>query len=354
MLKLPTKNYQIELGLIEESSFEILLKKYVGKTKVIIVDENTNEHCLPRLISHFDDLSNAEVIVLPIGEETKQLEIAAGVWEALSEYNVSRYDLIINLGGGVITDFGGFVASCYKRGIDYVNIPTSLLAMVDASVGGKTGVNLGIYKNQIGLFSEPVAVFIDSTFIHSLPAKEVKNGFAEMLKHGILISEEEFDKVLFGLKDLKVTTDSLLTSINCKKEIVERDFYEYGDRKLLNLGHTVGHAIEGVFIKGDKFPHGICVAYGLMVEAMISFQMNILSPNSANKLIESIREYYPFPSFTDSQIDNICSLLLNDKKNKDGKILSCLIKDFGNCLYDQVITEVQVRNAIKAITDSSY
>lgn len=353
MLHLSIDKYQIEFGLIEDSSFGNLLQKFEGRNKVIIVDENTNACCLPRLIGQFDALCNAEIIVLPVGEETKDIEIATSVWDALSDYSVSRHDLIINLGGGVITDFGGFVASCYKRGVAFVNIPTSLLAMVDASIGGKTGINLGKFKNQIGVFANPHVVYIDPTFLETLPNEELRSGFAEMLKHGILISEEEFDRVLTFLKQGKVDSELLLSSINCKKEIVERDFRETGDRKLLNLGHTFGHAIEGVFIEQSSFKHGDCVAFGIMVESIISNQIGELTDAVCTKIVESLMMYYPFPKLSSDDLAKVVALLHNDKKNKDGKILSCLIKDFGKCVYDQEVTEEQVKRAVHKIVNSS-
>ena len=185
-------DYKLEIGSLEESSFSQFLESYVNRKKVIIVDDNTHEHCLPYLITTFQELSDAEVILLPEGEENKQMSIAYSVWEALTDYTVSRNDLVINLGGGMITDLGGFIASCYKRGCDFINIPTSLLGMVDASIGGKTGINLGHFKNQIGVFSNPKAVYIDPIFLTTLPDEEMKSGYAEMLKHGLISNKNLF------------------------------------------------------------------------------------------------------------------------------------------------------------------
>ena len=346
-----TNSYSIEIGTIEESTLSDFLNDYRDNKKVVIVDENTNECCLPRLIAHFSELSNAEIIVLPTGEDNKAIEIAVSVWDALTEYQVGRYDLIINVGGGVITDMGGFIASCYKRGVDFINIPTSLLAMVDASIGGKTGVNLGQYKNQIGVFSNPKHVFIDTSFLTTLPAIEIKSGLAEMIKHGLLTSRELFDEIIDDLGKKNVDDGLLLKSIECKKQIVERDYLESGERKLLNLGHTIGHAIEGVFIHDDKFTHGYCVALGLMVEAKISNSKNLLSDANFKHISERLLEYYPFPEFESNRVDQICSLLVNDKKNKEDKILSCLIKDFGDCIYDQEITKDEVKAAFKSLIE---
>ena len=179
MKYIQSNNCKLEVGSIEKSSFNSILKEtYTSSKCVIIVDENTKENCLEYLITSFEPLHGAEVIVLPVGEENKDLEIAVNVWEALTEYGITRYDLIINLGGGLVTDMGGFIASCYKRGCDYINIPTTLLGMVDASLGGKTGLNLGPYKNKIGVFSEPKVVYIYPIFLRTLPDVELRSGFA--------------------------------------------------------------------------------------------------------------------------------------------------------------------------------
>src|SRR5690554_5038618 len=183
--QIASKYNKVEVGKIENSSFNTLLTtKYRKSKKIVIVDENTEEKCWPFILTSFGSLKDAEVVVLPSGEDNKAMEICFQVWEALTSYNIQRNDLIINIGGGVVTDMGGFIASVFKRGLDFINIPTTLLAMVDASVGGKTGVNLGIHKNQLGVFSMPELTICDSSFLHTLEAREVLAGKAEMIKHG--------------------------------------------------------------------------------------------------------------------------------------------------------------------------
>ena len=260
-----SNNCKLEVGSIEESSFKLTLEENYASSKcVIIVDENTQKHCLEYLITSFEILHNAEIIVLPPGEENKELAIAVGVWEALTEYGITRYDVIVNLGGGLVTDMGGFIASCYKRGCDYVNIPTTLLAMVDASLGGKTGLNLGHFKNQIGVFSDPKAVYIDPNFLRTLPSNELHSGFAEMLKHGLIHSEALFDMVIDAMKSVdQIDLELLVASIQVKNEVIKRDPNENGLRKILNFGHTIGHAIEGYFLNSNSYTHGHCVAIGL-------------------------------------------------------------------------------------------
>lgn len=350
MNSLKSSLHILEVGSLIDSSFSKLLANYQGAKKIIIVDENTYEFCLSSLVTNFEELAQAEVIQLPCGEESKQIEFAANVWDALTEYNITRYDLIINLGGGVITDLGGFIASCYKRGVDYLNIPTSLLGMVDASVGGKTGINLGAFKNQIGVFSNPKAVYIDPSFLTTLPEVELLGGYAEMIKHGIIDSLGLFNRVMDQMKDLtKIDVQLLSDCIQVKNGVVERDPTEKGERKLLNFGHTAGHAIEGYFIEDKNYNHGFCVALGMLVESKISLDREILELKDYRSIYDSITEHYKLPSFSNDEISKMCDLLVNDKKNKKGKILSCLVKGIGDCIYDQEVDEIEFSNAIKEL-----
>lgn len=349
-------NYNVEIGPIEESSFsKVLEDKYGQSKKVIIVDENTHEHCLSKLITNFDSLSEAEVIVLPFGEENKQIEIAYNVWEALTEYGITRYDVIINLGGGMMTDMGGFIASCYKRGIDFINIPTSLLGMVDASIGGKTGVNLGAYKNQIGVFSDPVALYIDTSFLSTLPENELLSGYAEMLKHGLIKSEKLFNQVSQQLNEpWNISEDLLCDCIAVKNEVVLEDAKEKGVRKILNFGHTVGHIIEGYFLEDAHYSHGFCVAIGMVVEANISYAKGLIGAADYENISRIIGESYSLPSFSETEIDGMIALVENDKKNKDGKILCCLLKGIGECIFDQKITKDEIKQAFFDVLDTNH
>ena len=239
----------IEIGSIIESSFgKLLEEKYSNARKIILVDENTHDHCLEYLITSYSVLEEAEVMLLPVGEENKVMEVCFQVWEAFSEYKIVRSDVVINLGGGVVTDMGGFIASIYKRGLDFIHIPTSLLGMVDASIGGKTGIDLGSYKNQLGVFRDPVAVYIDPSFLQTLPGIELVSGYAEMIKH-TLIADKEHWKLLHQLDPIRLLqtnhyTEMIERSVEIKAGIVNNDPVEKGRRKILNFGHTIGHAIE--------------------------------------------------------------------------------------------------------------
>lgn len=340
MKYIEAQNYKLEIGsLIDSSLSEVLAKSYSTSKKVIIVDENTKENCIDALITNFEDLTEAEVIVLPVGEENKQLFIAQNVWEALTEYGIGRHDLIINLGGGVITDMGGFIASCYKRGCDFINIPTSLLAMVDASLGGKTGVNLGYYKNQIGVFSNPVALYIDPSFLETLPDDEYLSGYAEMIKHGLISDAQLFTDVIACMNgDFEFNEALLIRSIEVKNQVVLEDPNEKGVRKILNFGHTIGHVIEG-FYMDDELSHGHSVAIGMVMEAYISLRKNKLKEEDYLLIENSILGFYGIPKFSDEDIQEMIEMLQNDKKNSNGEIKCCLLSEIGVCSYDHVISE---------------
>lgn len=336
-------SYAIEIGRLEDSGFEDLLKgKYKQSKKIILVDENTQKHCLEYLLTSFSALKNAEIIELPVGEENKVLEICTQVWETLSEYQISRHDLIINLGGGVVTDLGGFVASIYKRGIDFINIPTSLLAMVDASVGGKTGVDLGPYKNQLGLFSNPAALYVDTGFLKSLPEKELLSGFAEMLKHALIKDKHYWNQL--KNKDLStIDVDDIYHSIELKNEIVQLDPFEKNERKKLNFGHTVGHALEGFLLGTDKqIRHGHAVAIGMLCEAHLSLKKGLLSEQEYEEIAETLKEKYPKISIKESDYPALLNLMKNDKKNQENKIKCVLLKAIGQAEIDVEITEAEI------------
>lgn len=335
---------KIEYGFLLESSFgELLRTKYSKSKKIILVDDNTHEFCLPYLIGVFDELSEAEIILLPEGEETKSVEIAFNVWQTLTEYEVSRKDLIINLGGGVVTDFGGFIAATYKRGIDFINIPTSLLGMVDAAIGGKTGLNLGPYKNQIGSFCQPQMVYIDASFLETLHQDELHSGQAEMLKHGLLDGKSLFEEAV-DLDIDHITIEVLARFSAIKSQIVQRDEFESGERKKLNLGHTVGHALEGAFI--GEMSHGHAVAIGLLVEAYISISKTGLPLNQFVTIDKAIRKLYNIPKLDNQQKALLLNLLSNDKKNFDGEIKCVLLNKIGQAEIDVTVSVDEIKKAI--------
>ena len=343
-------DYTIEVGSLVESSFaNLLIEKYADSKKVILVDENTHEECLEYLLTSFDGLEEAEVMLLPAGEENKVMEVCFQVWEALSEYGVGRRDLIINLGGGVVTDMGGFIASIYKRGVDFINIPTSLLGMVDASVGGKTGIDMGIYKNQLGVFANPQRVFIDLGFLHTLPSEELSNGYAEMLKHGLIASETHFENLKnINPAQAEWSTELIIESIEIKNQLVLADPFEKNVRKKLNFGHTFGHAFEGMTM-GEENPlaHGHAVALGMLAEAFISKERDLIKDIEFVEIEKIIRQHFEMRSFSEEIVSPLFELMQNDKKNFNQKIKCVLLSRIGQSEIDQEILESDVLNVIQ-------
>ena len=339
MRHIETNGYTIEIGsLLESSLHQLLRENYSTSKKIILVDENTHKYCLSHLITNFEELNDAEVIQIPAGEHSKQMTLAVNIWEAFTEYGISRHDLIINLGGGVVSDLGGFVASCFKRGLNFINIPTSLLSMVDASIGGKTGINLGHYKNQIGVFSNPIGLFIDPVFLDTLPEDEIINGYAEMLKHGVISSVELYNRVQNSIEDGGLDHELLQSVIEVKNDIIKEDPLEKGKRKILNFGHTVGHVIEGCLIEGESISHGHAVGIGMVMEAYLSKKIIGLSSEKYEILESFLLDLYPIPKLSDEDIKEMITLLNNDKKNKEGSILCCLISKIGECTFDNKVS----------------
>ncbi len=288
----------------------------------ILVDENTHEYCLPVLLGNMETDLGFEILEIEAGEEMKNIQTANQLWEILTEMQADRKALVINLGGGVITDMGGFVASTYKRGIKFINIPTTLLSMCDASIGGKTGIDLMHYKNMVGTFAFPEQIFIYPKFLETLPFKELRSGFAEMLKHGLIADKTHWDQ-LIQIHKLEVETvvPHIQISMNIKQDVVEKDFHESNIRKTLNFGHTIGHAVESLCLQQENpILHGEAVAMGMIAEAHLAYLENLISEEDAKMIIENIQRYYPYLDISDFKDEDITALLLNDKKNADSKI----------------------------------
>jgi 3-dehydroquinate synthase len=338
-----SENNNVEVGSVLESQLNDLLNGQFGRAKkIVFVDENTHENCWPYLLTNFEALKEAEVIVLPTGEENKTMEVCFQVWQALSEYKIKRSDLIINLGGGVVTDMGGFIASIYKRGLAFINIPTTLLAMVDAAVGGKTGVNLLPWKNQLGTFTLPAFTFCDPIFLATLPDKEVESGKAEMIKHGLIADAALYNEL--KQKDTFTTTKSIFSAIQIKARIVDLDPKESGERKKLNFGHTVGHAIEGLCHQEHiDVTHGECVAWGMIVESRLSGMMGLLNSQEVENIVSSLISRYGTPPLERKAIDALIELMYQDKKNNSEQLNCTLLTAIGNAKIDGQIEEGQMR-----------
>ncbi len=352
-LKNDKGNSIIEFGSITDSSFDKLLNSSYSHSKIVImVDENTHEYCLEYLITSFEVLKEAEVMLLPAGEQNKVMEVCFQVWEAMSEYQIGRKDLVVNLGGGVVTDMGGFIASVFKRGVDFINIPTSLLGMVDASIGGKTGIDIGSYKNQLGTITQPVAVFIDPLFLSTLPQEEILNGYSEMLKHTLITNKNKFIELtnIGGFEDL-LKIDLIEQSVKIKNEIVLLDPFEKGIRKVLNFGHTIGHAIEGYMLSIDPIPHGLAVAAGMLVESYISYKRGILAKEEFVLIEQEILSRFPKIEIQKNALKEIIQLCFQDKKNEANKVSCTLINGIGNPLFDQFLMINDIENGLKYYRD---
>lgn len=316
----------------------------------ILVDTNTHDYCLPKFLEQLESGDIVvEVMEMPNGEDHKTIDICTGVWEALSDYNADRKSILINLGGGVVTDLGGFVASTYMRGITYINIPTSLLAMVDASVGGKTGVDLGALKNQIGVINEGEMVGVDTSFLDTLPQNEMVSGFAEMLKHG-LIYDKNYWNTLTHLEKLDLSDlDQLIyDSIVIKNKVVTEDPKEQGLRKILNFGHTLGHAIESYFLENaDKTPllHGEAIAIGMLLETYLSTKICGLSNVELQIINEGILKTFSKVEITKNDQKIIIDLLQHDKKNSHGVVKFVLLEAIGKPKIDCVVSNELILEA---------
>ncbi|MBO9691207.1 3-dehydroquinate synthase [Chryseobacterium sp.] len=327
---------------------EFLHQKKFSKI-FILVDENTHEYCLPILLGNMETDLGFEILEIEAGEEMKNIQTANQLWEILTEMQADRKALVINLGGGVITDMGGFVASTYKRGIQFINIPTTLLSMCDASIGGKTGIDLMHYKNMVGTFAFPEQIFIFPKFLETLPFKELRSGFAEMLKHGLIADKNHWDQ-LIQIRKLEVETviPHIQASMNIKQNVVDQDFHEQNIRKTLNFGHTIGHAVESLCLQqGNPILHGEAVAMGMIAEAHLAYLESLISEDDSKIIIENIQKYYPYLDISDFKDEDITALLLNDKKNTDSKINFSLLSGIGSCTYDHQCSQ---KNIIESIT----
>lgn len=331
------------------SALNTFLEKLQPSKIYFLVDENTHEYCLPILLGNLETTLPFEIIEIEAGEDLKTIETATQLWEILSEFQADRKSVIINLGGGVITDLGGFIASTYKRGIKFINIPTTLLGMCDASIGGKTGIDHAFLKNIIGTFAEPEQIFVYHEFLKTLPFEELRSGFAEMLKHGLIQDEKHWND-LISIEKLTPENISpfIETSMKIKEKVVLADFKEQHVRKTLNFGHTIGHALESLFLKAEKpIPHGEAVALGMMCETHLAFLNHLISRETSIMIIENLQKFYPYVCILDFTVDEILTIMKNDKKNSDGNINFSLLTGLGECNFDFSVSEEQIIESLQ-------
>tara|TARA_R110002050_G_scaffold296426_1_gene456421 strand:- start:75392 stop:76459 length:1068 start_codon:yes stop_codon:yes gene_type:complete len=349
------KDCKIHFNKACYSSLNKHLKENNFSKIFILVDENTHQYCLPSFLEKLETTIDIEIIEIESGEVNKNIDTCVGVWNTLSDLNADRKSLLINIGGGVITDLGGFVACTFKRGIAYINIPTTLLSMVDASVGGKTGVDLGHLKNQIGVISNPNLVLIDTNYLDTLPQNQMKSGLAEMLKHGLIRDETYWNKFQdlskLSLNDLD---ELIYESVVIKKNVVENDPFEDNLRKTLNFGHTLGHAIESYFLSNSNkttLLHGEAIIIGMILASYISTELVSFPKETTNKIKELFINYYGKIEISKNDYAPIIELLKYDKKNNHGNINFVLLESIGNPKIDCLVDDEIIIDAFKFYAD---
>ena len=323
----------------------------------ILCDENTNRHCLPLIEANLPPIGGREgVLILSSGDTNKTLDSVTRVWQSLVEGKATRHYILVNLGGGMVTDLGGFAASTFKRGIRFINIPTTLLAMVDASVGGKTGINFGGFKNEIGVFRDAEQVIIDTHFLQTLDRENILSGYAEMLKHALLSTTAEWAELLnYNIiePDLELLSNLLSKNLKVKEHIVREDPTEQGLRKALNLGHTIGHALES-FAMGQGAPvlHGYAVAWGLICELYLSAIKLGFPSDKLRQTASFIRQHYGMPAIECKHYDRLLALMTHDKKNVGDTINFTLLADIGDIRLNQTAPRDEIFEALDFLREA--
>lgn len=331
-----TTNISRELNtLLSEKSYSQI---------AVLVDENTKLHCLPIVKK---TVSDALVIQIKSGEQNKTVETCTFIWDQLTITSFDRKSVLINLGGGVIGDMGGFCAATYKRGIDFINIPTTLLSQVDASVGGKLGIDFNGFKNHIGLFKNPNAILVYADFLKTLPVREIKSGYAEILKHALISSKEQWE--IIKLKSVEeIDIQSIVRdSVNIKESVVKEDPLESGKRKILNFGHTVGHALESNLLgTPDHLLHGEAVAIGIICESYIAHKKDLLTMTELEEIIKTVNRNYNTAAIDKGSFEAILQLVHQDKKNAQEKVLMALPHGIGNAQWDVEVTPMEIEASL--------
>ncbi|MEM1121256.1 MAG: 3-dehydroquinate synthase [Bacteroidota bacterium] len=342
MQQLNLANYSIFIGHIFPALEAFLAQKNYARI-VLIDDENTHRHCLPILEKHIDS-SDFLIITVPEGELNKNIQTTQLIWKTMMDNGVGRRDLCINLGGGVIGDMGGFAASTYKRGIDFIQIPTTLLSQVDASIGGKLGIDFNEVKNSVGVFEDPKAVFVDPIFHATLPKGELRSGFAEIVKHSLIDNPTQWERIR-QIDDLASVAwvDFLTPSLKIKQRIVEIDPFEAGLRKALNFGHTIGHAIESDLLEtADRLLHGEAIAIGMICESYIAHKVSGLSVSQLQEITDFFVKIYGKINLDRISYPKLIHLMRKDKKNEKDEINFTLLEFPGKAIINQTCSEALI------------
>ena len=308
----------------------------------ILVDDNTDKFCLD-IFKEKSGVKRFNKIIIKSGEENKNIESCLLIWDKLNEFNADRKSLLINLGGGVLSDIGGFCASTYLRGISFINIPTTLLGMVDAAHGGKTGIDFKLLKNQIGVFKDPLEVILDSDYLKTLSKDEFINGYAEVFKHSLLTDNPDLDFNSLIKKDFYKDVDFIISKYSdIKNEVVKSDKFESNNRKILNLGHTIGHAIESYSFMSNsinELKHGEAIIVGLITELYISHKQLSFPLSDLENIKTELLKHYKVISFSDNDVNQIYDLMIFDKKNEGSRINFVLLEAIGRPVVDKEINK---------------
>jgi 3-dehydroquinate synthase len=338
-------NQSVIIAPIQESLRRFISSASYSKV-FVIADNNTKKHCYPLLKSA---LPAHKIVTVPGGEPHKILATCETIWEAMTAEELDRHAVVINIGGGVIGDMGGFCAAVYKRGIDFIQIPTTLLSQVDASVGGKLGIDFQGFKNHLGVFQIPQSVLIDPVFLKTLPEREIRSGFAEIIKHCLIADGEKWEEISRIDFEDQNWADLIGHSVKIKQHVVDQDPTEKGLRKILNFGHTLGHAVETHFLgktAGQRLFHGEAIAVGMIMEGYLSFKRGMINAETLSKIEEFIFATYGRIQIAAEDIDAILSMTRQDKKNKGRQIRFSLLTGAGSCSYDIVVSVSEMRKAI--------
>jgi len=347
MTQLELPNYLIYVGSFQDH-LKNLLEERAYTRIYVLVDENTKAACLPLLLSGILPIRPL-IIEIPSGELNKNIETCTRIWQELMADGADRKSLVLNLGGGVIGDMGGFCASTFKRGMDFIQIPTTLLSQVDASIGGKLGIDFAQVKNSIGLFKDPQAVFVDPLFLQTLPPRELRSGMAEIIKHSLIADASQWQDLL-KIENLNEVSwaEYLIPSLKVKQAIVAEDPFEHGIRKALNFGHTIGHAVESEALESDcPLLHGEAVAIGMVCESYLSHQAGLLGREALDSISQYIIKHYGHPLVNTSAREALLGLMRKDKKNENSVINFTFLQDIGTALINQTCSDDWIMDSLE-------
>ncbi|MCF2490548.1 3-dehydroquinate synthase [Dyadobacter sp. CY347] len=338
-------NESVVIAPISESLSEFLSSSEYSKV-FVIADNNTKKHCYP---SFKAILPPHSIVSVPSGESNKLLSTCEKIWDAMTKEALDRHALVINVGGGVIGDMGGFCAAVYKRGIDFIQVPTTLLSQVDASVGGKLGIDFQGFKNHLGVFTLPKKVLIDPVFLQTLPEREIRSGFAEIIKHCLIADAAKWEVIRQKDFEEQNWKDLIAHSVKIKQSVVDQDPTEKGLRKILNFGHTLGHAVETCFLNkpaNQRLFHGEAIAVGMIMESHLSFSRKMIDQQTLTSIEEFLFATYGKVNIKAEDIETIINLTRQDKKNKGKEVRFSLLKGAGQCAFDIVVSASEMRKSI--------